>query len=312
MEARVDAGERPLDQREARTLPMAAGVALGFGGCLTTAMALLVAVILPVVLREGGAIRVMLGLPLAGLAAGFLLVGYGARGLFRRAQARKRAALHPGEPWYADWDWDPEGVAATGRGGGDLLGFILLGVPCGMMSFLFLTEAVPSTNLSLVVKALLALVVGTLDFLLVREMYRTVKEIAVSRGRLHFDAFPFLLGRPLKGRLVAKDLAGRDEVVVTLRCLEERYVTHRTRNSTRGQLSVGVFQLYEASRTAEGGLDGDAGASVSLPLPDADLGTRLSGTSKDGGDLPRYWELEVEAKGADPLRFLVPVYRAAN
>lgn len=77
-------------------------------------------------------------------------------------------------------------------------------------------------------------------------------------------------------------------------------------------LSVGVFQLYEARRTIDGRLDSDAGASVSLPLPDADLGTRLSGTSNSGGDLPRYWELDVEAKGVDPIRFLVPVYRSGR
>lgn len=72
---------------------------------------------------------------------------------------------------------------------------------------------------------------------------------------------------------------------------------------TGGSLCVGVFQLYEARRTVDGSIAGDAGASVSLPLPDGDLGTRMS------GELPRYWELEVEAKGADPIRFLVPVYR---
>ncbi len=312
MEARVDAAERPLDQREARTLPMPAGVALGFGGCLTSGMAFLFAIILPVVLAQGGAIRVMLGIPLVGLFAGLLLVGYGTRALLRRAPARKRAALHPGEPWHADWTWDPAGTAETSTGAGNFLGFILLGVPCGMMSFLFVTEAVPSTNLPLVVKVFFAVVVGALDFLLLRELYRTLRGMAASRGRLHFDAFPFFLGRPFRGRLVAKDLAGRGDVVVTLRCLEERYVTHRTHSSSRGALSVGVFQLYEASRTVDGSLDGDAGASVSLPLPDADLGTRMSGTSTSGGDLPRYWELDVEAKGIDPLRFLIPVYRAAN
>ncbi len=55
-------------------------------------------------------------------------------------------------------------------------------------------------------------------------------------------------------------------------------------------------------RTLDGGLESDAGASISLPLPDADLGTHMS------RELPRYRELEVEAKGADPIRFLVPVY----
>ena len=127
MEVSVDTVERELEQREARTLPMPAGVALGFGVCLMAFAAVMGAGLMVGLVNERGPVRMMLGLPLAFLFASFLLVGYGARGLFRGAQARKRAALHPAEPWYADWDWDPEGVAATGAGGGSFLGFILLG-----------------------------------------------------------------------------------------------------------------------------------------------------------------------------------------
>ena len=87
-----------------------------------------------------------------------------------------------------------------------------------------------------------------------------------------------------------------------MRCLEERYCYHKSSSSNSSVRTVGVFQLYEASRT----VDCNAGASVSLSLPDTDLETHLR------SKLPRYWQLEVEAKGAGPICFLVPVYRSVN
>ena len=233
VEVDVDIAETQLKDRQARTLPMPAGVALAVGCFLTLFSGGMFAGALYGARQQGGALWVAVAITIPFLVASLALVGYGARGLLRRARGKKRAALHPGEPWYADWDWDAAGAVA-------------------------------------------------------------------KRARLQFGTFPFFLGRTCEGRLTAKDLAGREDVVVKLRCLEERYVTHKVRNSAGHQLGVGVFQLYEARRT----VDGSAGASVSLPLPDADLGTHLR------GELPRYWQLEVEAQGADPIHFLVPVYRA--
>jgi hypothetical protein len=232
VEVTVDTAERALEDRQARTLPMPAGVALGFGCFLTLFSGGMFAGVLPAALRQGGALYVAVAMTVVFLMLTLALVAYGARGLLRRARGKRRAALHPGEPWYEDWDWDPA-------------------------------------------------------------------EAVAQRGRLQFATFPFFLGRTFEGRLTAKGLAGREDVVVTLRCLEERYVTHKVRNSAGHQLSVGVFQLYEARGTASG----NAGASVSFLLPDADLGTHLR------GELPRYWQLEVEATGTDPIHFLVPVYR---
>jgi hypothetical protein len=232
VEVTVDTAERALEDRQARTLPMPPGVALGVGCFLTLFSGGMFAGAMVGALRQGGALYVAVAMALVFVILTLLPVAYGVRGLLRRARGKKRAVLHPGEPWYEDWDWDPAGAVA-------------------------------------------------------------------NRARLQFGTFPFFLGRTFEGRLTAKGLAGREDVVVTLRCLEERYVTHKVRNSAGHQLGVGVFQLYEARRTA----NGNAGASVSFSLPDADLGTHLR------GELPRYWQLEVEATGADPIHFLIPVYR---
>lgn len=237
MQAIVDIAERELKNREARTLPLPAGAAIGVGCFLALFVAGMGAGMLQLARQEGGAMYAILVIPIAGLAITLGLVGYGVRGLLRRMWAGKRAALHPGEPWYADWHWDPDGAVA-------------------------------------------------------------------KRARLRFGTFPFFLGRSLQGRVTAKALAGRDDVVVTLRCLDERYVTQRTHSSSAGQLCVGVFQLHEALGTLK--VDGNGDASVSLPLPDADLETLLN------RELPRYWQLELEANGTEPIRFLVPVYRSAR
>ena len=307
MEVSVDTAERKLEQREARTLPMPPGVALGLGGCLTVFVAGMGFGLLTLVLSKGGAMSVALVIPLGLLVLTLGLVVYGARGLLRRARARKRAALHPGEPWYEDWDWDPAGVVAKSSWVATFGDLPILAAICAMFSFLFFRSALPSRELTNVVKALFAFVIAILDLLLLRTIYRRFKDYGVGQfqgpARLHFGTFPFLLGRLFEGRLTAKALAGLDDVVVTLRCLEERYVTHKTYRSTQRQLSVGVFQLHEARQAVDGGIDG---ATVSFLLPDADLGTHLS------RELPRYWELEVEAKGADPIRFLVPVYRSMS
>ncbi len=53
MEARIDAAEKKLDDREAHSVPMPAGVALGFGGCLMVVMAFVLAAFLPVLLGRG-------------------------------------------------------------------------------------------------------------------------------------------------------------------------------------------------------------------------------------------------------------------
>lgn len=231
--------------------------------------------------------------------------GYGARGLLRRARARKRAVLHPGEPWYEDWDWDPAGAVANSRLLATFGDLPVLAAICATLTFLFFTSALPSRELAPGLKALFAVPIAIFDLLLLRTIYRRFKDHGVSQllgpPRLDFGTFPFFLGRNFEGRLTASELKGRN-VVVTLRCLEERYCYHKSSSSNSPVHTVGVFQLYEASRT----VDGNAGASVSFSLPDTDLGTHLR------GELPRYWQLEVEAKGADPIRFLVPVYRSVN
>ncbi len=125
------------------------------------------------------------------------LVGYGARGLLRRTWAWKRAALHPGEPWHEDWDWDPAvGKRRWVAAFGDLL---ILAAVCGMLTFLIFTSALPSRELTTGIKALFAFVISIFDLLLLRAIYRRFNHLGLRQfqrpARLQFGTFPFLRGR---------------------------------------------------------------------------------------------------------------------
>jgi hypothetical protein len=307
--ATVDATERRLENRDARSLPMPAGCAIAVG-LPFAALGVVMALGLLSILRSGRGpvqIRVVLPLSFIVLIFGLGFVVYGARTYLRKARAHHRARLQPGEPWAVDWGWDPEGTTQERTSGGSqLLVLVLLGLACAVFSypvFVLLPHSDGSTPLP--VKVFVYGIVGVWDLLFLKFLFdglrAAARRLGTGRARLHYDHFPFLLGRPLEARVVAKALGGRQSVAVSLRCLEER-VMSRTKASGRRMSTVEVYQLYECRQNLAGCVGEDLGLVVSLPLPEGDYASRLR------HEVPRYWELELQAAGIDPIRFLVPVY----
>jgi hypothetical protein len=301
----VDAVARPLADRNPRSLPMPGPLALGLGGCLTAFTGGMLALTLPRVLNQGGAIILVAGLPAAGLVLALGLSAYGAASLVRHRRGKRVAAERPGEPWLADWPWEPSGVAAEPSWSAASLGALLVGILLvAVFTGVFVQYALPSPELHWGIKAAFGFVVLLWDWLLLQAAFKALRDglrtALQGPARLQFARFPFLLGQRVDVQLLAKSLAGRDDVVVTLRCLDERLLDV-TVGLSRRRTTVSVQQLYEA-RAELPIFDGDAGARLAIPLPDGDLGTRLS------AEPPRYWELEVTAGNLEPIRFLVPVY----
>ena len=125
---------------------------------------------------------------------------------------------------------------------------------------------------------------------------------------LAFDSFPYFLGSPLNARLRApRHLDAIEELTLTLRCAQEKYVTTGFNNDRSTQ--VVCYELYKDTVTfSREQLAGAANSylPVSFRLPTEQPTSRLADTP------PTYWEIEArgKARGADyQAYFLVPVYR---
>jgi hypothetical protein len=308
----IDATEHRAEKRLARSLPMPAGVAITVGSLfmgLAFAIAFNIAMeaLHPLRGHSSQPLLIYLCAPPAAFVGGFAFALGGARTLVRQAGARKRAALHPDEPWYADWNGDPEGAVEESKRGIKLLVTAMFLPPLGMFTY-FVLLALPDPNLGLLPKAFFVFIVGVFDLVFLYLIYDVVRAAMKPRARLRFLTFPFFLGRSFEARATATALARGGAVGVSLRCLEERLMnvpTPPAHVSTR----VEVFQLYEVRAQIEGRGEGDRELPITLPLPVGDYQTRFA------ADLPRYWVLELtvgEEKGGgdgeETMTFLVPVY----
>jgi len=133
--------------------------------------------------------------------------------------------------------------------------------------------------------------------------------IRYGNSFLSYDCFPYFLGDTLRARLRApRHLAMLNGLTLTLRCIQERYVTSGSGRdrSTR----VVCYELYKDVLTfSQSRLVNFVGAEISIEfrLPSDKLPTMLADTP------PTYWAIEArgEAPGADyEAYFLVPVYKS--
>ena len=304
----VDTGEKRLPGQSQRSTPLPAWAGVTFGVALAGFAALSGAALLAVVLLDSskGLGPIMLVVPPVFIVLGVALAVQGANAFRRQAAGRARAALHPGEPWHADWAWEPAGIAEeTERGGmAFLVVLAMLGGLCVFFTAAYIGLLRDPVGFAIkgnktLVTIFMGLMVAFWDLMFlrlaiagIRKMWRRPRH---PPAYLHFETFPYTPGRPFRGRVRADGIAGAHEVVVTLRFLEERTVRS---GAVRKRTSVVVVQRYEARQV----LEGRDTLSLELPLPAGDFTTRLSEWP------PRYWELAIEAGAAGSTRFLLPVY----
>ena len=242
-------------------------------------------------------------------AVGLGIEVYGIRAIRRRAHLKKQLAEHFAEPWYGDYDWNPEGIGDNSRSR-------LVGVIIGTLFFaLFLS---PFTWLAFFSQrgiVMVKVIVGVFDAILllsiVYTIYCLIRQLKFGRGHLRFSRFPFFLGHSLDVQFSNNRGIGRyDKITFTLRYIQERWIT-RGSGKNRSTSVVG-FELYRDTKTIEGPGQyrrGDPPLSITFDLPDGQYDSRLRENP------PAYWELEIKAQtaGVDmATSFVLPVYRSAS
>jgi hypothetical protein len=254
---------------------------------------------------------VLVGAIFAGVGLLMLVRGVlAARRAWHRRQLRN---LYPGEPWRADFPWDPAGCISSDRpdeyrslGWGLFL--LIFTAPFQFIAFhLWGTSTEGAIMFTLIPGLFDLLGLGMIGW----AVYLFLRRLKYGDSRLQYESFPFFLGDVLTASVVPhKSVRGARRVTFTLRCIQERIeVTSSGRDSNTAEV---CYQVWASSYEVE--QPGDLAAGKLIPvtflLPEeTGLGTALSDRP------PRYWELEVAAAAPGigyKARFLVPVYVRAG
>ena len=239
------------------------------------------------------------------LAGAFLII-HGLRGAARKAASQREAAEHPGEHWLSDHHWHRAGIGfsafkavvqrfiAALIWNAFLLPFFWVGLNVRGMGRIFLVFA------SLF--ALIGLIFWGRCLQMLGELFR------YGNSFLNYDDSPYFLGQSLRARLrIPHHVSALDNLMLTLRCVQEKYVTTGTGNNRNTQ--VVCYELYKDTATfSRDQLTGLAGGDIPIdfPLPENQHSTSLADAP------PIYWEIQAQgiARGADyDAYFLVPVYK---
>lgn len=237
--------------------------------------------------------------------AGLWIAVHGLRGLGRRAASRARAERHPGEPWWADYGWDPREArfSALARALKSVPGFLFV---CLFLSpfnyFAFLSGEMPFVAIGVVALFDLFLAIG--GGVLIHGILRGLK---YGSARFVFERFPFFLGGTLEGRMHSTRPIGAASIRIELRCVQEGYVTsgsgkNRSTRIVRYELHSQILDVEGGERVHE--------IPVTFEVPKVgDWATRLAVPP------PRYWEVEFSAltPGVDyRATFMVPIYAGTS
>ena len=239
--------------------------------------------------------------------AGAFLVIHGLRGAARKAIHEREAAARPGEPWLADYHWQREGFAFSAFNAMVSRFFAAIAWNVFLIPFFWVGLNVHGMGRIFLVFASLFALLGLIFWgrwnAMLADLFR------YGNSFLSFDSFPYFLGGSLNARLrLHRHLDAIDELSLTFRCVQEKYVTTGSGNNRRSQ--VVCYELYKDVATlSRSQLAGASSyAPISFRIPQDQRPTCLSDTP------PIYWEIEArgKARGADyEAYFLVPVYKSS-
>ena len=304
----VDTMEKPAEGRGARSLPFGGGCAvllglffIGFGLVFVLGFAA-AGRDSRLWSNDGGQLWIGAGGLIFIIGLGIGLARSGIVDGRRAARAKKLAALHPDQPWFADYPWDPRGTYEPplwGAGSILIVAFVFLVMaPFNVLWRYAFDRTYPIEERSMV--GAMLFIPNFFVYLILKAAFIALRDRRrFGRAYLAFDPFPFFLGETLAARVTAKVFAGQEDVVAILRCIDERMISRRSRGSRTS--SVLPYQVYEARQPFPGRFGGeDVPLTFALPAqPPTDLRRRP----------PRYWELEIRGrKKDDTVVFDVPVY----
>jgi hypothetical protein len=231
---------------------------------------------------------------------------HGLLGVLRKAAYNRNAVANPGQPWLADHHWHKEGISFSAFYAmlGRLMSAILWNA--FLVPFFWVGWHVPGMGRIFLIAASLFALIGLIFWARWLSMFGEL--IRYGNSFLAYDSFPYFLGSPFQARLrVSRPLDSLEALTVTLRCVQEKYVTRGVGKNRNTQ--VVCCELYKdvATFTREK-LAGAASSylPISFRLPDNQPATRLVDTP------PTYWEIEargVSRSSSFEAYFLIPVYR---
>jgi len=249
---------------------------------------------------------------LIGVIGGFFFFGglfffvHGIHGMIKKVAWKQAAARTPGQPWLYDHHWHREGVAFSAFD--EMLKRLLavLGWNLFLVPFAWVGLHGPWPFLAVAgVFALFGL------FLWYRWWTMLVDLLRYGNSYLTYQGFPYSLGGTLHAQLrTPRHVETIDEMTLTLRCVQEKYVTTRGADN-RSETQVVCYELYRELATIDHArLASVAGGSIPVEfrVPADQPSTNLAATP------PIYWEIEAngKARGADyQAYFLVPVYKTS-
>jgi hypothetical protein len=237
---------------------------------------------------------------------GLFFFVHGLRGVARKAAWKRSAARMPGEPWLYDFHWRREGIAFSAFD--EMLKRLLTAMMWNIFLVPFAWVGITHSWPFLAV----AIVLGLFGlFLWYRWWTMLVDLLRYGNSYLSYEGFPYSLGSTLRAQLRApRHVSMIDELTLTLRCVQEKYVTTRDMNN-REETKVVCYELYSDIATLDrarlASLSSGA-IPVEFRVPSAQPQTNLAATP------PTYWEIEAngKAQGVDyQAYFLVPIYKTS-
>ncbi len=239
--------------------------------------------------------------------AGLFFFVHGLIGMVRKSRYLKDAAARPGQPWFYDFHWHQQG--ATFSAFNAMVQRLLAAVLWSgfLTPFFWVGLNARGAWFFLVIASLFGLLSL---FLWYRWLQMLADLLLYGNSFLNYDGFPYFLGSTLRARLRAPHHVSEiDELSLTLRCVQERYVTSGTGENR--STSVVCYEIYkDVLSLTHDQLTGLAGGDIPLEfrLPENQPTTNLAMNP------PIYWEIEASGKSHKTnyqAYFLVPVYKAA-
>jgi hypothetical protein len=239
--------------------------------------------------------------------AGLFFLVHGVLGMARKSSYLKAATERPGQPWCYDFHWRQEGVAFSAFNA--MVQRLLVAVVWSSFLAPFFWIGLHSRGawFFLVIASLFGLVALSIWY---RWLQMLTDLLFYGDSYLHYDGFPYFLGSSLRARLRAPNhLTAIEELTLTLRCVQEKYVTSGTGENR--STAVVCYELYkDVLSLTRDQISGLAGGEIPIEfrLPDHQPSTAL------GVSPPIYWEIEARGKSHAvnyQAYFLVPVYKAS-
>ena len=282
-------------------------LALGMGAWVAGGLGLAVSVTW--LLMPPGVLLLLLA-PFLSLGAGWIVVGI--RAIAQERRRRRLLAERPGEPWVADYPWQPPVVCD--RAGSQLISLVArlaMGLTCGapLAAGLWLIE---DEGLAVVV-GLLTLAAGGIG--VAYTGHRALRWLRQGTSRLELASFPVMPGQDLHATYrPGRHLTVPGTLRMTLRFVSEEHELRKGFGRVP-DVDVVCYCLYEDRwhlPVPGGSVDPAMGIPLAIRIPAEALDRGwVNGLSQRPA---RYWQLLVEADQPGPVlrsAFFVPVYGPA-